>query len=219
MNSRKRLTCSSTACRRWAKLVHMLQVAVIGLNAREPKMGRRSNSTGESDSVLRCGHASPVLADIDIDEHGEFLAGLRCCAVEDGDMIRVVGDDHEPVDIAVQRGKTIGQRRGARRRRNEDARNAGAPENFRLAQRGAGKTDRARRNLPPRDRDRLVRFGVRPAASSRTSGRAPALHGRLRSNASRSTSSAGVPAARVRSRAPVRCSLKPRSSGPDASAR
>ena len=51
-------------------------------------------------------------------------------------MIRVVGDDHEPVDIAATRQD---DRPTTRRHRatNEDARNTGAPENFRLAQRGA----------------------------------------------------------------------------------
>ena len=119
---------------------------------------------------------------------------------------------HEIRRCGVERNQPFDRRRGHDRRRDQDRLDAAGRQHLGFAELGAAQADRAGIQLQARDRQALVRLGVRPQRDARAASRARPSCCMLRSSASRSSTSTGVFSSRRDPGLPIRCACKRMSS-------
>ncbi len=99
-------------------------------------------------------------ADVDLDQHVDLAARVRECAGPRARDIEVVDDERETHAIGERhRPPRVDWMNGIR---EPDVLDPGVGERLRFAELRAADPDRPARDLPPRDRRRLVRLRMRP---------------------------------------------------------
>ena len=125
-------------------------------------MPRRLDPPRQRDRAIDAGDAGPALADVELDDDRERLAGFLAGGGKRVHIRGIVRDHHEPLGLLVQGDEPVDHRRRHDRRGDQHAFYSGARDHLRLADGRAADADGARGHLPAADLDRFGALAVRP---------------------------------------------------------
>ena len=139
---------------------HVLEVAIVGLDAAIAQLRQSFDAAGETDRVLRARHAGAALPDVDLDHSAERPVGAD--AGSQSFDARLAVDHHGEIDTLARPCEALDHAGRGDRRGDEKPVESGRGHRLRFAHGSAAQTDGAGFELASCDRSAFVRLHVRP---------------------------------------------------------
>jgi hypothetical protein len=158
------------ARRAFVLVVHVLQQAVIGLDAAIAQMRGRCGRGGETHELLGSPCARAPLRDIELGENAQLFAWGPCGLREGCDVVEAVDDGGEAFGLEVERGETIDHRCAGDGGSEKDIVEPTAHQDFGFTERRAACADGACLALQARDGEGFGGLEMRPERQAQTGG-------------------------------------------------